>query len=614
MGIDANLGVRLELLGAPQAQRGATPVKLSRKAWALLAYLAVQRAMQHRRALCDLLFSSSNDPREALRWHISYIRRHLGPHILLNQGDAIQLGQRCDVDCAQFEHILSRPVEEIATPNLQDAAALVRGEFAEHLALDDAPEFDLWLLGQRARYRSLRVRVLDELIQRATASRNWQQALRYATALTHHEPLMERGHMHQMRILAAMGQREAALDQFDRARALLRRELGVSPSAELIQLRDALAHQRSAALASIEPAVDPINSLANYRHRRAEQLFAAAAYTEALIELERAYALYAAHSATAGEANCLRLMAQVHLTRGQPALALPRLQQARELYRENHDQSSEAWCLSALAQVHLQSGDMAATFAQLNQAIAIAKQACNDVVLARAQFIHAVAWQAVRNVVNLRAAATDGLAAAQRAHDPVLAGRCSYMLAGALWMERRWDELEANVRNGLAEAQSRNDAWLVAWYVQNMGRLALVKNQPAEAVKWFDQAFAMRQDSGEFASTTLDLAWRARAHLANGQVASALEDATEATSRLDALAVFPYPWEAQHVSMAHAEALAAAGQAAPARKALKRAHDALMQFVAPLPADLRACCLGYFLNRHITRAFERGVIEPLRLT
>lgn len=179
-------------------------------------------------------------------------------------------------------------------------------------------------------------------------------------------------------------------------------------------------------------------------------------------------------------------------------------------------------------------------------------------------------------------------------------------------MEQRWDALEAQCRVALAETQMRNDAWLVAWYVQLMGRLALVRGQPGEAVTWLDQAFTMREDSGEHSSSTLDLAWRARAHLANRQVSAALDDATQAVSRLDQLSLFPYPWDAQHIWMAHAEALVAAGQTARARRSLRRAHETLMQFAAALPGDLRSDFLNYFLNRHIAQAFERKAIEPLR--
>src|SRR5690606_29452684 len=51
----------------------------SRKARALLAYLAVTGRSHRREQLCDLLWDVADDRRAALRWGLSKLRQMLGP-------------------------------------------------------------------------------------------------------------------------------------------------------------------------------------------------------------------------------------------------------------------------------------------------------------------------------------------------------------------------------------------------------------------------------------------------------------------------------------------------------------------------------------------------------
>jgi DNA-binding SARP family transcriptional activator len=73
---DGRSGVELRLLGPLSVLRDGVELALpaSRKARALLAYLAVAPRPVRREALCDLLWDVPNDPRGELRWTLSKIR------------------------------------------------------------------------------------------------------------------------------------------------------------------------------------------------------------------------------------------------------------------------------------------------------------------------------------------------------------------------------------------------------------------------------------------------------------------------------------------------------------------------------------------------------------
>src|SRR6266704_75620 len=74
------MSVAAYLLGAPVVVRDGTvyAAPKGRKAWALLAYLALSDRPPTRQQLVDLLFPDAEDPAGALRWNLSELRRLLG--------------------------------------------------------------------------------------------------------------------------------------------------------------------------------------------------------------------------------------------------------------------------------------------------------------------------------------------------------------------------------------------------------------------------------------------------------------------------------------------------------------------------------------------------------
>lgn len=100
----------------------------------------------------------------------------------------------------------------------------------------DAPDFEQWLLSQRAYYREAVVNGLHTVATYAEQHGDLPQGVVHTRRLLALEPWREEAHRHLMRVLAHSGQRAAALAQFETCRRILDEELGVAPDAETMAL------------------------------------------------------------------------------------------------------------------------------------------------------------------------------------------------------------------------------------------------------------------------------------------------------------------------------------------------------------------------------------------
>ncbi len=233
-------GVTLALLGPFELRRdGQSQVQaLDRKTRAILAYLAATTQAQSRHSLCAIFCQNAADPAGTLRWHLSRIRRHTDPRSLVAGRETVALdGSVAWVDCRHFQDRLDGDLQALDMDALATALSLYRGEFLTGLSLGDAPEFELWLLGERARYQQLYIRGMATLIDRLIAAGHYEQAIQRAGQLVQIDPLFEEAHLRLVWLYARTGQRRAAVEQFERCRELLRQELAVEPSPALLRLR-----------------------------------------------------------------------------------------------------------------------------------------------------------------------------------------------------------------------------------------------------------------------------------------------------------------------------------------------------------------------------------------
>lgn len=220
------------------------PKQLNRKTRAILAYVVATGQPQPRRTLYQWFCQGTKDPAGTLRWHLSQIRRKVGADLLHVTRQEVWLNQeQVQCDHLRFESVLNH-LPSCSLAELADAVALYRGSFLSDLWLKNAPEFELWLLGENGRFQTLYQKGATTLISRYIQQNQLSQAIPIAQNLLQTNPLLENAHRHLIWLYAQTGQRETALHQFEQCRALLWQELAVEPSDALLALHDAIQHNQ----------------------------------------------------------------------------------------------------------------------------------------------------------------------------------------------------------------------------------------------------------------------------------------------------------------------------------------------------------------------------------
>lgn len=226
------------LLGDMKILRDGMPIELprSRKARALLAFLAATGRAHRRELLCALLWDDVDDPRGSLRWNLSQIRAlsaEAEQPLTIAEQDSIAFDPRSAVvDLTLVRSLQAADMEAASTRQLQEAVASFRGPFLDGLELPENPAFQSWCAGEREDARQLHARLRIVLADRlAPAS---EDALLNARELvridSHSEPAWSR----LIALLLARGRRQEARQQYAMASRALRAVGG--PSGPLLQL------------------------------------------------------------------------------------------------------------------------------------------------------------------------------------------------------------------------------------------------------------------------------------------------------------------------------------------------------------------------------------------
>jgi DNA-binding SARP family transcriptional activator len=241
--------VRIFCLGAPRIalSHESAALALTPKATALFVYLVVTAAKgkppPSRDHLADLLWSETNNQqaRTNLRYLLPEVRRQLGDYLIITpQTIAWQRQAPYWLDVEQLRATLTARPETITTLALQANLDLYQGEFLAGFTVRNVPVFEEWVVRQREEVHALVVQGGYTLAERYWQQADYQAGLTATQRLLQWEPWHEAGHRLQMQLLAATGQKVAALSQYDRCRAILAKELGVEPEATTTALYEQL--------------------------------------------------------------------------------------------------------------------------------------------------------------------------------------------------------------------------------------------------------------------------------------------------------------------------------------------------------------------------------------
>ena len=175
---------RLSLLGGFDFAGDAAAPAFTRKARAMVAYLALQFGQsQSREKIAALLWGSNGDPqaRVNLRQALSTIRRAMPSSNggrFLTEGDTITLNlDDVDLDVARFEELAASATME----QLEQAIGLYRGDLLDGFNLREEP-FEDWLRVERERLRGIAIATLEKLVAHYSTVDDFARCVRAARA------------------------------------------------------------------------------------------------------------------------------------------------------------------------------------------------------------------------------------------------------------------------------------------------------------------------------------------------------------------------------------------------------------------------------------------------
>lgn len=226
---------------------------VSRKAEALLIYLACHAHPQPRDVLADLLWDDASQTQAAgnLRVLLNSLRRRLSPFLCIERYSlAFNFDSSFTFDVRDFEN-------NVQSRQLERAVALYRGDFLAGFNINDSRRFEEWALLERERLQRLAIDALDELLDADLHTRHYRAGIDHAAHLLRLDPLREDTHRRLMLMYARTQQRHAALLQFQTCRKILRAELDVEPAPETLRLADRLKAADTARFAPLPIELTP---------------------------------------------------------------------------------------------------------------------------------------------------------------------------------------------------------------------------------------------------------------------------------------------------------------------------------------------------------------------
>ena len=265
--------LRINLLGSPEARFKDRPLRFNtKKAFALLCYLATEGGRHSRRGLAELLWPESDEQhaRIALRSALARLRKtleedsaHGDTHeeedrLLLIDGDLLgiePLGIELDLDTLDAAVSLARTETSLGPRSadtvgrrdlmgrLQGDLRVYRGEFMEGFSLEDAPEFELWLEAERARWRRVFGELCERLSRLQIEADQPGEAIETARLWVRHAPLEEAAHRRLVELLSSAGDSEEALLAYEDFRDTLSRELRSEPPPQMQELAGRLQEE-----------------------------------------------------------------------------------------------------------------------------------------------------------------------------------------------------------------------------------------------------------------------------------------------------------------------------------------------------------------------------------
>ena len=237
--------LRLFVLGPFRLERAGATIHLpTHKAESLLAYLALYPQPHAREKLATLLWGDSPDDlaRRSLRTALSWLRKEIGDAVITADRDVVQLhaAGHIWVDAVEFQTQAARFLDGDSSDSPAIDFDLYRGELL-------ADFYDDWVLAERERLHALYLDALLRMIQHLRVHSEYARAIEIAHKVLAVDAANEHAHQQLMFCHWSLGDRNAALKQFDECKRALHDELGVEPAPDTVALYERIKQARVAA-------------------------------------------------------------------------------------------------------------------------------------------------------------------------------------------------------------------------------------------------------------------------------------------------------------------------------------------------------------------------------
>lgn len=266
--------LEIRLLGRPEIRVNGAPLEgLPAKLEAVVYYLAISPRSVPRSTLAGLLWSdrSEQDARMNLRAALAKVPAALEPHLVVTrEWLALDRNREMDVDVQRFDHALGALSAAADGPakrleRLAAVAALYRDDFLAGFASGHAPEFDAWCTAERSRLRHGAVKLMGEVLRLRREGGNDADVADDARRILQLSPGHDVALRELMEALARAGQRNAAIEEYERHRRLWREELGIAPSEQTVRLAERIVAGEAPGEVAQQPASAPLQLIGRER-------------------------------------------------------------------------------------------------------------------------------------------------------------------------------------------------------------------------------------------------------------------------------------------------------------------------------------------------------------
>jgi DNA-binding SARP family transcriptional activator len=230
-GVRPSPGIRVEMLSGFELLCEGERVSLTPSVQRLVAYLALHSRPLLRVHVAGVLWTDSSDERAGASLRSALWRLRRPAHMLISSTSThLCLNPDVVVDVREAAEYARKLIDK--SPD----DALVGGD-ESRLTADLLPDwYEDWVIVERERFRQLRLHALESLCRRLMLAGRFARALETGLAAVAAEPLRESAHRALIRVHLAEGNRGEAVQQYERYRSLLQRELGVEPSSHMREL------------------------------------------------------------------------------------------------------------------------------------------------------------------------------------------------------------------------------------------------------------------------------------------------------------------------------------------------------------------------------------------